>query len=140
MEAVKSILIKKYCLEKLRFDFMGYPFNYLEELTYHHLLIPASFYASENLGEGRYLWNGALLHRLTSHDYLHIIEKFDEERFYAITSEILDMKIKGKLSLENIKVIDDILNSFEREYLNKKIKSHYIVKEEYLKRVLKRVS
>ncbi len=79
----------------------------------------------------------AILRQNTAHDYLHVIEKYDPERFYAITNEMIDENIKGHLDIENIRYIDDILKGFEREFYGKHMKrGNPIIKEEYLKRKL----
>lgn len=55
-------------------------------------------------------WNGIILCGKTSHPYLHLIE--------------------------NLRYIDDILTSFEREYCGKRgKKGKILIKEEYTKRV-----
>lgn len=46
------------------------------------------------------------------------------------------MKNKGYLDIENLRYIDDILTSFEREYCGKRgKKGKILIKEEYTKRV-----
>lgn len=97
---------------------MGYYIRKKSILTYHHLLIPKHLHGPKTY------WNGCILIRDTSHDYLHEIEKNDPELFYAITSEILDEKIKGKLDMDNIKRIHDMLSYYEKEH---------IVKQKYLR-------
>ena len=78
------------------------------------------------------------IYDLTSHTYLHIIEHHDEEAFYNITSELIDINIKGYLDYENLFQINEILNTFEEEYADTKNGSgKKIIKEIYKKRVLK---
>ena len=74
--------------------------------------------------EGYLEWNGAILKQLTSHNYLHYIENKDYDRFLAITSELIDENIKGKIDKDNLIMIRDILLSFEREYTD--IKEIYV--------------
>ena len=109
-------LIKKYALMKLKYDFMGYDFDKLSDLSFHHVLIPKSECPHIGLDKGYIECNGVILRQNTSHEYLHVIGTFDLDRFHAITSEMLDEKIKGYLDPSNLDEIDDILTSFEREY------------------------
>ena len=133
-------LIRKYALMQLKYDFMGYEFEKLKELSFHHLIIPRTISPILEMDRGYYEWNGVILVQKTSHEFLHIIERFDLDRFYAITSEMLDEKIKGHISMDNIKVIDDILISFENEYLGKTYHGNHneIIKPSYTKRLLRK--
>ena len=133
-------LIRKYALMKLKYDFMGYTFDHVDDLSFHHLLVPRRISPSLGLNRGYSEWNGVILVQKTSHEYLHVVERFDLDRFYAITSEMLDEKIKGSISLENIKAIDDVLYSFEKEYCGKTYagSGNEIVKPIYTKRLIKK--
>ena len=129
---LRKNMIRKYNIKALQYDFMGYSFNNISNLAYHHLIIPFKLCRFYGIGKGKILCNGVLLNKDTSHTYLHVVEAFDEERFLAITSELLDEVIKGKISLENIRIILDILASFEREYANvKSANGEYIIKEQF---------
>ena len=137
MREVTKIMIKKYALNKLKYDFMGYTFERTIQLSFHHLIIPRRCCHGFDIGEGFLFCNGAILRQNTSHNYLHLIEHYDLDRFLSITSEMIDENIKGYLDFENLKRINDILCSFEREYCSQVDKNnHYIIKEEYLKRIL----
>ena len=130
-------LIRKYALMKLKYDFMGYEFEELEDLSFHHLLIPRTISPLLGMDRGYFEWNGVILVQRTSHEYLHIVEYFDFDRFLAITSEMLDERTKGYLSLKNIKEIDAILYGFEREYAGEIYpgSKHEIIKPQYTKRL-----
>ena len=140
MREAKRALIEKFELEKLKYDFMGYKYSDVEDLSFHHLIFSNSFCTSEGIEDKGYTeCNGVILKRDTSHDYLHIVERYDLDMFYAITSEMLDEKIKGYLDFYNFKKIDDILNNFECEYSGKTNKKGTpIIKEEYTRRLVKR--
>ncbi len=118
-------LIKKFHIDKKKIDFMGYEMKENEILTFHHLLIPSC-------QKGPYEeWNGVILCGSSSHPYLHIIEGTDYDMFLSITSEMLDELIKGYLDRENLLRIRDILNCFEKEYLDECL-CNYKIKEDYL--------
>nr|DAG95480.1 MAG TPA: hypothetical protein [Crassvirales sp.] len=112
-------------------DFMGYSIN-KSTLSYHHLIVP------RRLGGPETIDNGAILNRLTSHPYLHIIENRDPEIFFLVTSEMVDENIKRKIDLENLRKINDLLNTFEREFCSSLTrKGKPLIKEEYTKRLIK---
>ena len=140
MRVAKKNLIETFELDRLKYDFMGYDFKDLDELSFHHLIVSNSFCTNGDIEDEGYVeCNGVILKRATSHDYLHVIERYDLDMFYAITSEMLDEKIKGYLDFENFKYIDDILNNFEREYSGKRNRrGNEIIKEEYTRRLIKR--
>lgn len=119
-------------------DFMGYEVKKKENLSFHHLIIPHRDCKLYGLGEGYLYWNGAILNQLTSHDYLHLIERIDYDIFLAITSEMIDENVKGYLDIENIRYIDDCLTFFEREHCSdRNKKGKILIKEEYTKRMMK---
>lgn len=142
MRELTKIMIKKYALNKLKYDFMGYEFQQTNQLSFHHLIVPHRLCKQQGLGEGYLEWNGAILTQSkfsNAHDYLHIIERYDLDMFNAITSEMIDENIKGYLDMENLRYIDDILRSFEREYCGQRTKKGYpLIKEEYTRRLIKR--
>ncbi len=116
-----------YKVPIFRIDMMGYKVKSIDELSFHHLLVPKQFGGPESF------WNGALLNRPTSHDYLHIIEKFEPDMFYAITKEINEEKIAKKLRLENLRRIREVLLEFEQEYRYKHTDhGKLIVRDEFI--------
>lgn len=116
MREVTKIMINDFKIMKLGMDFMGYHVNRKQDLSYHHLIIPRRHCKEARLGEGYLYWNGAILRQNTSHDYLHLIENIDPEIFYELTSEMIDENIKGRLDIDNLKRIHDLLLYFEREH------------------------
>lgn len=125
MKKITKKMIKIYNIKN--FDFMGYKIYRPEELSYHHNII-----AKRN-GGPETIRNGAILVQHTSHDYLHIIENYDEEIFYRIASEMLDENFKGKLDIYNLRKIRDLLLYFENEhkYDNTK-KGKLLIKKPYI--------
>jgi hypothetical protein len=129
VKEVTKLMINEFKLRELGFDFMGYHLQKGDIYTFHHLIIP-------NRNGGPYArWNGAILFS-TPHSYLHVVENKDYDVFSYVTSEMIDMNIKGYLDPQNIRAIDDALRSFEREYSGARTrKGKVLIKEEYTRRV-----
>lgn len=140
MRDVTKLMILKYHLLELKYDFMGYEFNKEKELSFHHLIVPKRICKAQHLTEDGYLeWNGAILRMKTSHQYLHIIERYDRDMFNAITLQLIDENFKGYLDTKNIQYIDDVLKCFEREYSGARTKhGDPLIKEEYTRRLIRR--
>lgn len=139
MREITKLMIKKYALQKLKYDFMGYEFTNQRQLSFHHLIVPRRLCKQQGLGEGYLEWNGAILRQNTSHDYLHTIEIYDRDMFDAITKQMIEENEQGYLDIKNIRAIDDVLTQFEKEYCSAKTKhGNYLIKEEFTKRLLKK--
>ena len=135
MKEVSKELINEFNLKKLGYDFMAYNWYRTSELSFHHTIISHRKCKEDGLGEGYWKWNGSMLVQDTSHEYLHVIERVNYDMFMDITSELIDMNIKGKLDVENLRRIHDILSSFEKEYSGKRSKQgKVLIKEKYLRR------
>ena len=81
--------------------------------------------------------NGAILKQSSSHDYLHVIENYDREKFLEITKLLIDENIMGMLDIDIIKKIRDILVSFELEYKDKtNTNGNKIIKKEFTNRII----
>lgn len=129
MKSITREMIRLYDLKKQGVDFMGYFFSSPEQLSYHHLII-----AKRN-GGPETIQNGAILNGRTSHPYLHVIEAKDPEIFYLITSEMLDENLKGRIDVENLKQIRDLLLYFEKEHKDDTTKKgKRLIKWEYINR------
>ena len=136
MREVTKVMIEKYALNKLKYDFMGYPFEGNSQLSFHHLIVPHRHCRQQGLGDGYLEWNGAILRQKTSHNYLHLIERYELDMFNAITSEMIDENIKGFLDKQNLRSIDDILRCFEREFCGTRSKKgELIIKPSYTRRL-----
>ena len=130
MKPITREMIKIYGIKD--FDFMGYDVKRKESLSFHHLIVPHRYCKQQGLGEGYIMWNGAILVQDTSHDYLHTIETIDYDVFCALTSEMIDMNIKGYLDKDNLRYIKDILLYFEREHDHDRgRKGRLLIKREY---------
>lgn len=129
MKEITKLMINEFKIKQLGYDFMGYSLNKNDIYTAHHLIVPA------RRGGKLTRQNTAVLCGQSSHPYLHVIENKDEEIFYHITSEMLDMNIKGRLDVENLREIDGLLTYFEREHCSDRTrKGKMLIKEEYLRR------
>ena len=135
MRTITIQMINDFKLKRLGYDFAGYTFDKTNQLSFHHLIVPRRECKARNIpSEGYLYWNGAILRQNTSHDYLHQVEQYDYDRFLAITSELIDENILGELSIESLKRIRDVLESFEREYSGKRTnKGNLIIKESYVR-------
>ena len=130
MKPITREMIKKYGIKD--FDFLGYDIKRKETLSFHHLIVARRYCKQQGLGEGYLMWNGAILVQDTSHEYLHTIETIDYDVFCALTSEMIDMNIKGYLDKENLQQIKDILLYFEREHdHDRNKKGKLLIKREY---------
>ena len=98
MQDITKLMVNKYRLKKLRYDFMGYFFVSPTELSYHHLIVEKKDGGEETVE------NGVILVRKTSHDYIHIIKAFDLNIFKKITEELIKENRSGKIDMENLKV------------------------------------
>ena len=135
MREITNIMIHEFNMNKLKYDFAGYTFERTKQLSFHHLRISKHDCKLLNMpSEGYLFWNGAILRQNTSHDYLHIIQQYDEEIFELITKEMIKENEKGKIDLENLRVIRDLLLNLKKEHSKKKTKKgKYLIKESYIK-------
>ena len=131
-------MINEYNLKKLGYDFMGFKFDRVGELSFHHLLIPhRSCKGIER--DGYVKWNGAILVQETSHEYLHTIEQYDRDRFEYITERMRQMNVNGKLDMYNLERIEQALRVFETEYKDLTSKSgKVLIKDKYFNRIFYR--
>ena len=139
MNCTTKLMIEKYALKRLKIDFMGYEFDKINELSFHHLIVPRKDCKKYGIGSGYCEWNGAILVQETSHEYLHIIGNYDYEIFSRITDAMIQENIKQRIDIQELRRINDYLNYFEAEHkdtLNKK--GYPIIREGYTKRLLKR--
>lgn len=136
MREVTKLMINEFKLKKLGYDFMGYKIDKKNSLSFHHLIISHKDSQMMGIGEGYLKWNGAILVQDTSHDYLHLIERIDNDVFYLITNEMIDMNSKGYLDSSNIRKIHALLDYFERKHINdKNSKGKRLIKDIYMQRL-----
>lgn len=142
MKEITNVMINDFKIMKLGMDFMGYEVKKKESLSFHHLVIARRHCKTLQIpSEGYLYWNGSILTQDSrhgesdSHDYLHLIESKDPEIFYEITSEMIDENIKGKLDIDNLRRIHDLLLYFEREHdHDTSKKGKLLIKREFVTR------
>ena len=112
-------------------DFMGYSVD-KKTANYHHLLVP------RRNGGVKTINNGAILNQDTSHKYIHVIEYKDYDIFYRITKEMIEENKKGKIDIDNLRRINDLLIYFERFYSSStNVNGEPLIKEQYTKRLIR---
>lgn len=52
MKQVTHEMIEIFRINKLKYDFMGYTFKRINELSFHHLIVPKRECKAQGLGEG----------------------------------------------------------------------------------------
>ena len=117
MREITKEMIAIYNIKKLKYDFMGYTFKTIDDLSFHHLIVPHKDCKKCGLGDGYLIWNGAILNQNTSHDYLHLIEKIEREFFLRITKYMIEMNTNRKIDIDNLKRIREILLMFEEKHI-----------------------
>ena len=128
MKQITKDMIRIYKIKELGHDFAGYKLQKGDIYTYHHNII-----AKRN-GGPETIWNGAILCGKTIHPYLHLIEQYDPEIFYLITSELIDENIKRKLTLDSLRRIRTLLEYFEKEHCSTRTKKgNLLIKESYVR-------
>lgn len=126
MKHITQLMVNEFKIKEVGCDFMGYKLQKADSLTFHHLIIPRR-------NGGRITrQNGAIIQRMP-HDYLHLIERIDYDTFCYLTSEMIDMNIKGYLDPENLAQIDLLLQQFEAEHKHDTTKKgKRLIKREYI--------
>lgn len=137
MRDITKLMIVKYNLLELKYDFMGYSFNKENDLSFHHLIIPHRLCKIQNIEDEGYVeWNGAILRQNTAHNYLHIIERYNREMFNAITNYMIEENKQGYIDDKHLLLIDDILCQFEEKYNEATTKrGKRLIRKEYKNRI-----
>lgn len=131
MSRLREKLYKKYNVESLGFDFMGYEFQSKKELSTHHI-IPRHSGGQTKQG------NLCVLNRDTSHNYIHLIEDYDYKVFLQVSRELMQQVKNGKIGIDEIKRINELLCFFEDKFKDAETRSgELLIKEKYKIRVYK---
>jgi hypothetical protein len=134
MMPITKRMIYKWNMDEKTGDWLGYVLEDNDEYSFHHLIIPKA----EN--GPKEFWNGAILCKKTGHTYLHIIETKDKDLFLYLTKLLILINLDGKLpDNQKLRIINNALESFEREYEGKVNRSgDPIIREEYTKRLVRK--
>lgn len=132
MSRLRERLYKEYHLEELGYDFLGYTFETKRDLSTHHII-------PRHSGGETKKKNLCVLNRFTSHNYIHLIEDYDYKVFLQISSSLLKQVQQGKIDIEEIKKIIDLLQFFEFKFRDEEDRhGERLIKPEYkTKRILK---
>lgn len=132
MSRLREKYYKEYKLQELGYDFMGYEFNDKRELSTHHIL------PRHNGGQTK-KDNLCILNRYTSHNYIHLIEDYDIKVFLQISSILLKQVKLGKIDIEELKNIDELLQFFEYKFRGEATRNgDLLIRPEYTKRILRK--
>lgn len=130
MSRLREKLYKEYKLEELGYDFLGYEFEFKKELSTHHIL-------PRHSGGQTKKDNLCVLNRFSSHNYIHLIEDTDYRIFLQVSSCLLKQVKEGKIDIEELKRIDEILQFFEYKYRDEEDRHReLLIKPIYKKRIL----
>jgi len=136
MKQITKFLINDFKIKELGYDFMGFSLCKDSILSFHHLIFSKEYCKKAKLGKGYWYFNGVILVQDTSHEYLHLIQRYDDDLFRYITSELIDMKVKGFIDETNLIAINQMLDYFEYQHIEEKDdKGKYLIKEKYLDRI-----
>lgn len=136
MREITKLMINEYNLKRLGYDFMGYTFKNINELSFHHLIIPRRL-CNGMKDKGYNKENGAILKQSSSHEYLHLIELYDRDRFLEITKYLVEENKLGRLDVGTLRKIRDVLLSFELEYQDvRNSDGRKIIKKEFTNRII----
>ena len=125
MSRLRERLYKEYDLENLGYDFMGYEFGSKKELSTHHII-------PRHSGGQTKKNNLCVLTRDTSHNYIHLIEDYEYKTFLQISKCLMEQVKNGKIDIEEIKRINEILLYFEYKYRNAEAKTGgLLIRPEY---------
>lgn len=92
------------------YDFMGYTFRTVNDLSYHHII-------KKSDGGPKTFDNGALLVKDTSHPYLHIIEDREYKLYTYINYILKEINNQQRPpTKEQLIAIREILLEFERKH------------------------
>lgn len=132
MSRLRERLCKDYRIEELGYDFLGYTFNSRKDLSTHHIV-------PRHLGGHTKKDNLCILSRDTAHNYIHIIESYDFDIFMRLTQCLLNEVKNGKIGIEELERIEELLLIFEDKYKDEQTKSgELLIRPEYKeKRIIK---
>lgn len=133
MKAITKEMINDFKIETLGYDFMGYTFEDINELSFHHMIVPKRDCRKLGLGTGYLYWNGAILVQTSSHEYLHAIERYEREIFEKITDLLTTQNLNKCIDKDILLYIREYLLYFESKYGNETLNSgKKLIKGQYI--------
>ena len=132
MNSINKLVIKQYNILKVGFDFMGYRVTDRSQISIHH------FVKRENGGKDE-ISNCSAIMRIP-HDYLHIIEEIERSKYIVINEQMMIENRLGKLDIDCMRRIDEILCEFEDKHSDDCTKSGKLLildsfKERYFREI-----
>ena len=125
MSKLREKLYKQYDLEHLGYDFMGFTFDSKKQLSTHHII-------PKHSGGQTKKNNLCVLNRYTAHNYIHLIEDYDYKVFLQISRELMEQVKQGKIDIQEIKNIFELLQFFEFKFRDETDRNgDLIIKPEY---------
>lgn len=125
MSRLRERLYKDYDLESLGYDFMGFTFDSKKQLSTHHII-------PKHSGGQTKKNNLCVLNRYTAHNYIHLIEDYDYKVFLQISRELMEQVKQGKIDIQEIKNIFELLQFFEFKFRDETDRNgDLIIKPEY---------
>lgn len=112
-------------------DWMGYQLLSRKDMfTYHHCLIKKANGGQETIE------NGAILNRMTSHDYINVIEIYDLDMYVRLNQCLMLVNQQRTMPTNTqLRAMYDILTVFERDHCGDRTnKGKLLIKEEYTRR------
>ena len=120
-------LIRQFKL--INYDFMGYHLN-KSDATFHHIV-------KREEGGDRSIQNGAVLMPY-SHEYLHLIEYIDKEKYEIINNMFKFFHARGNIDEYDYMLIGKLLSDFEEKHgEEKRATGKKLIKDEFLRRNFK---
>lgn len=124
MKSITNLMINEWNIKKI--CWMGYKVSKENPYTYHHI-------KKRCVGGEESIENGAILTKI-AHEYLHILETRDLEKYIYINNVLKQINEQGFMPLERqLLAINSILEEFERENkYEKSKKGKMLIKKEYI--------
>ena len=108
MKPINRLIIVKYNILKVGFDFMGYRVTDQSKISIHHF--------DKRCNGGKDDLSNCCAIMREPHDYLHIIEGIDRSKYNAINEQMMIENRLGKLDIDCMRRIDEILCEFEDKH------------------------
>ena len=121
-----------YVSAKPDYDFMGYTFRTIDDLSFHHI-------EKKSDGGLKTIDNGALLTKDLAHPYLHLIEDREFDMYVYINNILREINSQhSQPTYAQLKAVREVLLEFERRhYHDRNSHGEYLIKQKYIDRRIK---